>query len=238
MIQIPRTVVINLDKSVDRMERFAANVARIRWPDCLARPERFVAVDGDNLPEPPPPSWRENGQWWGCALSHKYILQQAIRDQIEAVCIFEDDAVLHDDCASIVEEFFAAVPERWDMLYLGGKHLNPSHQLPRVVNDRCLQITGGVGGTYGYIVHARYMQSAIHWIADEFPKCKTQQIDQRLAIAQRTAAVFQPWNWAVGHAAGKSTINGHETPELWWPWDKKARTRLQRELAAKGGAAC
>jgi len=112
-------VVINLQRRPELFQRFMAGVRRVDWP--FPEPIRLDAVDGTLHP---PPDWfRCSAGSWGNLKSFLQIFTAAIRDGIESVVIFEDDAVFpHDDFGDRVREFVAAVPDDWDQIYLGGGH--------------------------------------------------------------------------------------------------------------------
>jgi GR25 family glycosyltransferase involved in LPS biosynthesis len=80
--------------------------------------ERFAA-----LPAPPGLRPREPNRHagaYGCAASHRAILQRTLDLGRERVLIFEDDVVLTDDAAAWLERI---VPQLrlvdWDVFYLG-----------------------------------------------------------------------------------------------------------------------
>ena len=112
-------VVVNMAKRPERYQRFMANVRRVDWP--FPEPVRLDAVDGTLHS---PPEWfNGTAGSWGNLQSFFQIFNAAIRDGIESVVIFEDDAMFpFDDFGDRVREFVAAVPDDWDQIYLGGGH--------------------------------------------------------------------------------------------------------------------
>ena len=54
----------------------------------------------------------------GCALSHRKAWQEMLNRRLQSVIVFEDDAVLRDDCLEVSQRILREVPEDWDVIYL------------------------------------------------------------------------------------------------------------------------
>lgn len=100
------------------------------WP--FRPPERFEAIDGSAVPVPD--NWKLGAGAWGCMLSHRQVVRDAIADGLESILILEDDAVPVPCFATRVADFLSRVPADWDCLRLGGQHLrNPTPISPGIV---------------------------------------------------------------------------------------------------------
>jgi GR25 family glycosyltransferase involved in LPS biosynthesis/cephalosporin hydroxylase len=118
--------VINLDRRVDRMEKFAA-----AHPDLAQRVHRFSAFEGSGLKltakiarlfKPNDFQWKKPVM--GCALSHLAVWTKLLNDKqdIGSYLILEDDARLSPTWKKTWEKIHKhnALPADWDVVYLGG----------------------------------------------------------------------------------------------------------------------
>lgn len=117
--------VINLDRRVDRMEKFKAT-----HPD-LDRVHRVSAFEGSKLRLTPkitrlfqPHDFNWKKPVMGCALSHLSLWTQLLSepDDINTYLIMEDDAKLSPGWRKAWENIqkHNALPADWDVVYLGG----------------------------------------------------------------------------------------------------------------------
>ena len=113
--------VINLDRRVDRMEKFKAT-----HPD-LDRIHRVSAFEGSKLQLTPkiarlfqPHDFNWKKPVMGCALSHLKLWTQLLSepDDINTYLIMEDDAKLSPGWRNTWEKL--SLPADWDVVYLGG----------------------------------------------------------------------------------------------------------------------
>jgi glycosyl transferase, family 25 len=99
-----KTYLINLDRSPDRLEFFRSQAQAVGVSF-----ERIPAIDGRSLPET---TWKSivdkrfefqpiNVYEVAVFLSHKAIWERMIRDGVSMAAIFEDDAILAPQIASI-----------------------------------------------------------------------------------------------------------------------------------------
>lgn len=117
---------INLDSAIDRWE---AMQARFRRLGILHRVRRFSAVE---TPE---------SHHVGCALSHRRILEQARKEGLSNVLVFEDDALVHDDATAILKsgvEDLRVLP--WSVFHLGGHRYKTSASVSPAL-ERCPDLT-------------------------------------------------------------------------------------------------
>lgn len=136
--KITDAYVINLERRVDRLERF-----RKEQTSFAKRVETWKAVDGRNLILTPAIArlFRPNDFFWkkavmGCAASHLGLWHQLAAepgDQISYL-IFEDDARCHPDFESILARAMITAPEDYDVLYLGGV-LPPNREMFKHVTE-------------------------------------------------------------------------------------------------------
>jgi len=203
---------INLDRRPDRWERFAANAAAVAWP--LPEVRRLSASDGRAI-APPPPWWNAGHGAWGCRDSHVRILRDCLARGVETVVVFEDDALFPPGFAGRLRSFLAAVPDDWEMLFLGGQHQAPG----RVVRPGVLRATNAQR-THAMIFRREGMRKVLAWWEDfeawrERPK---EHIDHRLGWLQLAGGVvaYAPAPWIVGQAANKSDIDGRRHGDRWW----------------------
>jgi len=117
--------VINLDRRADRMEKFRAT-----HPD-LERAHRVSAFEGSKLKLTPkitrlfqPHDFNWKKPVMGCALSHLSLWTQLLAepDDINNYLIMEDDVKLSPGWREAWEKIHRhnALPEDWDVVYLGG----------------------------------------------------------------------------------------------------------------------
>jgi hypothetical protein len=186
-----RVVVINLARRAERLERFYAGLGD--WP--FARPERFEAADGASVSIPA--AWQHGAGAWGCMLSHRRVLTDALREGVSSILVMEDDAAPVEGFAELVAEFLERVPSDWDGLMLGGQHLcAPQPTGPGVV--RC-QITNRC---HAYALRGRLLPVVLSfWLGSEIDHC-----DIILASLMKHFKVYAPSQFLVGQDAGFSDI--------------------------------
>jgi len=114
-----RVVLINLKRRHDRLQSVQEALRQCHWP--FRWPEIFEAVDGyaNSIPS----HFISGPGAWGCLLSHREILRQALADGVRNVLVLEDDVCFVDAFREQVAEFLRRVPDDWDQLMLGGQHV-------------------------------------------------------------------------------------------------------------------
>jgi glycosyl transferase family 25 len=97
----------------------------------------------------------------GCTLSHFGIYERMVRENIEAVCILEDDAVADEDFRSLYSEGFLH-DSGWDILFIGHHSIcskGPTAVIKRLQCGKSgLYIAQPVEipvGSYGYVINKR-----------------------------------------------------------------------------------
>lgn len=186
-----RVVVVNLDRRPERLRRFWETLGE--WP--FRKPERFAAIDGTVIP--PSAGWERGPGAWGCLLSHRQILRQAIADGISSILVLEDDAFPVHGFASLVEEFLAHVPSDWDCLMLGGEHLHePTPIAPGIV--RCVS----TNRTHAFALRGRMLLTLLQFWEDT----RNDHCDLVLASLMRNFKAYAPDPFLIAQDAGYSDI--------------------------------
>jgi len=159
---IDRVYVINLEKDKERLEHFDNQMKKHRISY-----KRFPAIVGATL------GYEEgltkfcndfctNGVK-GCALSHRAIWEDMIKNRYENVLIFEDDVTLSNDFEKVFRDGWNQLPNDYDIYYLGchgtceNKDIT-SQVFNRVLNttpekydDNLQSVKGSLGG-HAYII--------------------------------------------------------------------------------------
>jgi len=117
-----KTFVINLAHRTDRLESVRKELAAIGH-------KSYEVLNAYGINNPPPRRYYENipdfeiSGWYGNKFSHYSIIEQAKKDNLESVMVFEDDVVLHKQFSEIVSKTvsqFGII--EWDWLQFGGNH--------------------------------------------------------------------------------------------------------------------
>jgi GR25 family glycosyltransferase involved in LPS biosynthesis len=206
--------VVNLDRRSDRWTAFQAGLPK-DWP--FGKPQRFAAVDGQLVK--PPTWWLEGAAAWGCYRSHARILENCLLAGIESVLVLEDDAVFSDDFTTQVSVFLEQVPEDWEMLYLGGQHLDAVTIPPRQIN-RWVYQPYNVNRTHAFAVRGKVFMQRLYRHLHEWDDWEPgHHLDHHLGRLhqERTHRIYAPKHWLVGQAAGNSDIAGRDSKQRFWP---------------------
>ena len=156
---IDGVLVLNLDRSPERMERFMQKNGHLIPADKIVR---ISAAYGRDLPGYGEAPWftertGERAKFWagtaGCALSHRRAIEYASAHGWKTVLILEDDAVLNatDDGLWLMRCALRALKGRY-MLYPGFSRPTPYGRCIRRKGDSSLWQVEGVLSTYSYIV--------------------------------------------------------------------------------------
>jgi hypothetical protein len=202
---------LNLDRRPDRWERFQ-NEIPADWP---FRPvERVAAVDGKLAP--PPDWWTQGRGAWGCYRSHLRCIEHALNAGMESILLLEDDAKFCDGFAEKAQAFFAALPDDWGMLYLGGQHLLVNHHPPKRINDLVFQ-PYNVNRTHAFALRGA-MLAKVYKHLNRIDWQKGHHIDHHLGRLhqRREDPIYCPPEWLVGQDEGRSNINGRDNELRYW----------------------
>lgn len=160
--QFDKTFVLTLPRRKDRLDGFYAlvdeRIAAGDWP--FERPETRYGADGRCVPLP---HWVGDGVsagGWGCSMAYARIIEDALSHGWESVMMFEDDACFREPgFAAAVEAAFAAVPDDWDVFYIGGNLREPRAHSPYVINDLIMR-PYRMTATHGFAMRPRFMRAA------------------------------------------------------------------------------
>jgi len=128
---------ISLEKRGDRREKVEPNIKgagiNFKW---------VWSVDGSMLNIDPEkiscPYMKTRPGTVGINLTYKSMFEYAKRNDLPNILILEDDVEFSDDFKERIGDFLNNIPDDWDMIYLGGNHLD---HFPVKVNDhvsRCI----------------------------------------------------------------------------------------------------
>lgn len=190
-----KTYCINLDRRNDRWDTFFSDFPLVDW--IVKGFDRFKAVDGKE--NPPPATWKRSKGAWGCLQSHTKLIEKVVEDKLNSVLIFEDDAVFVPNFKERANEFLAAVPSDWEILYFGGIHTEP----PKLVNDKVCRAMG-VKLTHAYALRGQGIKK-VHCILSNFQNCNL-EVDELLRDLCPRAWVYAPTIWLVNQSGSESDI--------------------------------
>ncbi|HXB47365.1 MAG TPA: glycosyltransferase family 25 protein [Streptosporangiaceae bacterium] len=162
-----KAYVVNLRRRADRrarMERVLPAAWDVQFTSDWDGPMDGQAIDPDDLPGFGLYPWEipSDNPWWcrplklgeiGCAISHWMCWQKAAKDGADPALILEDDAVLADHCAELLQARLARLSiagPHWDLLYLGRWALDDED---RPVAEGIVQ-PGFSYCTFGYLLSA------------------------------------------------------------------------------------
>lgn len=157
--EIDGILVINLDSSRERMDRFMADNAETMPLDKV---HRLSAVYGRALPSYGKEPWftartAERASYWGgaggCSLSHAKAIARAKAEGWRNVLIMEDDVVTgeHPDALAMLEYALQNIKGDY-MLYLGYSRPTPYGRAVQKSGEHALWQVEGVLSTFAYLV--------------------------------------------------------------------------------------
>jgi len=200
-----RVYVINLPRRAERWKAFSKKIPA-DWP--FRTPERYVAIDGGLAT--PPDWWKDGGGAWGCYKAHLRILEDCLNHEINSVLILEDDAICVDGFTEKVRNFWNHLPEDWEMVYLGGQHIQENLGLPRKINEWVYH-PYNINRCHCYGFRGRRMIERAYKHLNNFPDWKVpHHVDHYLGELhkQMTTGLYVPKEWLVAQSEGKSDICG------------------------------
>lgn len=158
---------------------------------------------------PKMPSGRE-----GCLRAHVLVLA-ALSAPLSShpAAIFEDDAIFVPGFFRRVSAFMSAVPENWEVLWLGGHH----HRAPRPISAGVVA-PQAAHRSHAYVVRDRSV--AVRLVANvrsHLDGPVVPHFDHVIGRVMRDEhmKVYAPEPWLVGQAAGRSDITGGTARERW-----------------------
>jgi GR25 family glycosyltransferase involved in LPS biosynthesis len=206
-----RVTCITLETRPDRWDRFISDLPN-DWP--FERPERVLAIDGKKCPAPP--WWRQGNPAWGCYRSHLRILEECLNEGVDSILFLEDDAICADNFGQQWQDFYEALPDDWQMLYLGGQHLDQDKSPPEKVNDFVYRPMN-VNRTHAFALRGRDTLRAVYRHLNATRNWKERHhIDHHLGRIHQEYKTYCPARWLVGQNDTQSTISGLEPAIRFW----------------------
>jgi len=200
-----RVYVINLPRRRERIDAFFQQIPA-DWS--FRFPERYAAIDGGLAS---PPDWWKGGEGaWGCYKAHLRILEDCLSNEINSVLILEDDAVCVEGFTEKVHTFWKHLPEDWEMIYLGGQHIQENIGLPRKVNEWVYR-PFNVNRCHCYGLRGRKMIERAYKHLNNFSDWTVpHHVDHYLGELhkQMETGLYVPKEWLVAQSEGKSDICG------------------------------
>ena len=141
---------VSLDRQPDRWE---AMKAKFRALDVPRGVRRLSAVDTPFDPRV------------GYALSHRRVLTEARRENLESVLVVDDNVTFSDDAAEVLRRAWAELRGRdWGVLYLGGYRSASSRRNPP--GCRLLPLPGPIPCTHAMVYHRSAYQRILGAVPD------------------------------------------------------------------------
>jgi len=203
-----KSFVINVAPEVQRLQAFTSN-----YPAFLP-PFEVVSCFTKETCSEPPEWWKNLRQYW----AHLESMRKALRLGLatgEDFLFFEDDAVFAGEFEEKFSEALKNLPKHWDILYLGGCHLDSMMYPPYVENDFLLR-GHAVHWNTGFLVNRKAAKKIVDFLEEEEWPCP-HVADHMLTWKQRGGKLlsYATLPFIVAQAAGVSTMNGREYPERW-----------------------
>lgn len=197
-------LVLNLGIRPDRWKKFLSNLP-MNWP--FRPPFRFDAVDGSKVDFPS--NWKSNHGAWGCYLSHLRILEMAIERGLNSILVLEDDAVFCKTFSTDVRSFFAELPDDWELIYLGGQHIELHLGLPEKISTWVYR-PFNTNRTHAYAIRGREALRRIYsFLCEPANWTENHHVDHFLGAYQKSNdRVYVPMDWLVAQDDGASDVTG------------------------------
>ena len=203
-----RSFVMNVATEVKRLQAFTSG-----YPDCLPPFEVVDCLTEDTCP-PVQSWWKDGAKSWAHLHSYLKMLRLGEASGEDFLC-FEDDAIFAPDFEEVYTKAVSELPLGWDMLYLGGCHLDYEIFPPRKWPDADL-LRGPVHWNTACLVNKKSVRRVIealeetHWPCPHVTDYKTFQLHTR-----QDFMTFSPLKYIVGQSEGVSTVCGRWIPEKW-----------------------
>ena len=216
--RVDGTLCINLACRADRWQVLREHLGGLAWPFPPA--ERFEAVDSRDCAVPE--ILAGYAPYIGCLRSHLAAWAEAAQRDWRSCLVLEDDVYFAADFDNRVAAFLAAMPDDWDMFYLGGQ---PIRQRTRKASagERVLRVSGLLTlHAYAVTISAAaaltaYVNSRLASVGEDpdFFRRRRFNIDRLLAeyqLRHPEFIVYRPTAWLAGQRNGVSDILGRYVP--------------------------
>lgn len=216
-------VLITSPKTYDRCKKFAAEYEKVK--NAFGELNYRVLYSADGVACPPPNWWNQDvnarhrgaGAWW-CFLAHYYAIADAVSWNRENLIVFEDDAFFAENAAEKIKAGFDQLPEDWDVLYLGGQHLNTWRAVPRYFSNDLVKGCD-VNRNHAYAVSRRGLSkifSLYQNLLQEQGEAKHQDHVLGEATQRGDLKCFALNPFVVGQSEGKSELVNKDFPNRLW----------------------
>lgn len=123
---------INLEHREDRKTHILSECAKYN----LGELSFFKAINGNNISN----SYRISNGCLGLILSNIEILKEAKNNNYKTILILEDDCHFTNEVLDI-DLYFDALPDDWDMMYVGGNHnIHMGDSPPKQINEKIVKL--------------------------------------------------------------------------------------------------
>ena len=176
-----KVFVINLDKDKYRLEEFDKNMKNnnIKY-------DRFNAIIGSQVEQREPRltdycnTFCPDGMK-GCALSHRTIWENMVKNDWKNVMVFEDDALVDDKFDRRVQDVWNHLPKDYDIVYFGclfgcnddsiiNKLFKKINGIETEKINEFIETSQGTAGIHGYIISLegakKFITNKINWHID------------------------------------------------------------------------
>ena len=186
-----------------------------------------INITPENCPEEIPSWWTAMPDRWALCCAIREALCLAIEND-EDCELYEQDAVFCEDFKEKRLAFLSALPDDWDMAYLGGQLLASNfYPLQEVKENDQVLLCKNAHRNHAWICRRSSIPRLLEWLEGEKWPCK-HTTDWRIGYLQMKDdfKVYIPKNgWLAGQGAGLSTLDKVETPERWWHFTEKERAQ-------------
>ena len=165
-IKIDKYYIINLDKDVERLNKFDVHAKKNNL-----NYTRFPAIDGKKINKNDirlKKYFSKNLKNYNlirksCALSHITLWQRIKEEKNKFTIIFEDDVIIPNNFNNKLKLYLEQLPDNWDILFLGGNQIiGKKYSENLVIPDKS---KFGNFGLFAYLINSKN----INYIVD---KCK------------------------------------------------------------------
>jgi len=181
--------------------------------------ERINAVDSRNMPSITASDEPEQIGYGarGCSLSHAKVLQKMIDENIQRALILEDDICFKEDVQTFFHHRERFIPGNWDILYLGGNHIEKLEE-----HNGPIYRTHGTYTTGSYGITLEFAKIAIKKIME-----LTSPVD---VTYSRLAPNFKMFTFNPGIAWQKPGYSDIENTHKDYTWHLKSATNQGEHL--------
>lgn len=230
-VKFPHAYCVTLARRSDRWGGFVSQFDAPEFGDW--KPEKFLGVDGLLVDVPdsflPGKSDKTRRGAFGCHESHVNLYRKALAEGWENILIFEDDCRLSKDGFSApLNAALSELPDDWDLLYLGGQHVEREIQDPFWVGEKLLYCYN-VNRTHAYAVNAKALRRILDYVTDP---THGDHIDWQLGRLQRLTGFnsYAVEPWVTYQAGGPSDIVHTLKRDESWPAWTAYHPRLYKSL--------